>query len=220
MISARTAEENLARIRSLMERSTLYRTVSVPAAAWGGFLSVGAWGIAQAFHIDDGLYPYRFLFLWLGVLLFTAMGNLFFLAREARETTSPIFSAGFWSAGRSLFPSFFSAALFTLAIALTGGRMWTIVLVMAWIFFYGLGLLATQHFAPRSIVVLGWLFLLTPCLLPILSQFDRIASVFLIGRPSALMALTFGGYHLGYALIVYLLERKDGPGKEGAADGL
>ena len=217
MISARTAEENLARIRSLMERSTLYRTVSVPGAAWGGALSVGAWAVSHRLpsgEIPDGK---GFLGLWLLVLVLTAAGNLFFLSRESRQKGSPTFSSGLWSAGRSLCPAFFCAGFFTVI----GAFEEPLVQVAVWIFFYGLGLLATQHFAPRSIIVLGWLFLLTPLVGIGLLYFDKSMSLApLLRNPSALMALTFGGYHLGYALIVYLLERKDGPGKEGAADGL
>ncbi|SDT93377.1 hypothetical protein SAMN05444156_0865 [Verrucomicrobium sp. GAS474] len=231
MTDSRTAEENLNLIRSLMERSTLYRTVSVPGAAWGGFLSVGAWLVSRGWDLENPQGRHTFLGLWIVVLALTVAGNLFFLTREARQTGRATFSPGYWTAGRSLFPSFFCAGFFTLALGFfplgrAAAAAVPFLLALIWILFYGLGLLATQHFAPRSIVVLGGLFLLTPLLwLLIVGSLtvyapDSWLRAHLPVHPSALMALTFGGYHLGYALIVPLLERKNGPGKEEPPHGL
>jgi len=189
-------------IRSLMERSTLYRTVSVPAAAWCGGLGLAAWGVHKIFATAMGTNGGIFLVLWLSVLVLAVAGNLFFLHREARRTGSPTFSTGFRTAARSLFPAFVCAGLLTLS------GLWQVPIAATflWMLFYGVGLLGTQHFAPRSIVVLGWFFIVTPFLLVFLSKHGR-PDLFSDSWAYALMALTFGGYHLVYALIVSVLER-------------
>ena len=81
-----------------------------------------------------------------------------------------------------------------------------------WVLFYGLGLLATMSFAPRSIVVLGWAFLFTgvgafvylmletiaPGIhLPLLPEVELQTPTRFY--PAAMMGATFGLYHLFYA---------------------
>jgi hypothetical protein len=71
--------------------------------------------------------------------------------------------------------------------------------------FYGLALVAMQHFAPRSIVVLGWSFLLAFGVARLTEQFDTQIS---FGEDDAmlasiLMALTFGLFHIAYAVVVW-----------------
>jgi len=101
---------------------------------------------------------------------------------------------------RSLAPAFFAAGVLTLLVR------HPIQLAMAWITLYGLALLATQHFAPRSLVVLGGAFFLTGCAL--LASWRHLFMPAGHGEPSALvvsgiLAATFGGFHLAYAAAVW-----------------
>ena len=107
----------------------------------------------------------------------------------------------------SLAPAFFSAAMLTLMVHRP------IQLALLWITLYGMGLLATQHFAPRSLVVLGTTFFLTGCGLLVTWKHFFMPNPHV--EPSALvvsgiMAATFGGYHLAYAAAVWALgEERD-----------
>jgi hypothetical protein len=72
-------------------------------------------------------------------------------------------------------------------------------------------LLATQHFAPRSIVVLGATFFLAG--IALILEMPRLyegsieaASPEVIA--SALMAGTFGAFHVIYAAAVFALEKR------------
>ena len=71
-------------------------------------------------------------------------------------------------------------------------------LVVVWIAFYGLMLLSTALFAPRSLALLGWAFLLTSLSVPVFSDIidNRVGGV-----PTVLMGVTFGLYHLIYAAL-------------------
>ena len=66
-----------------------------------------------------------------------------------------------------------------------------------WIVFYGLALLSTALFAPRSLALLGWAFLLTGVSVPVTGDaVEGLAS----DIPNFFMGITFGAYHLIYAL--------------------
>ena len=199
-----SASEQLRIIRSLMERATIYRTISAPTALIGGLLSFGGFGLAWYSRQESGqpLSQKEFLIIWLVVLALTGLANLIFLWRGSSHPDEPFFSPGMKWAIRSLGPAFLAAGLLTVLVHRP------IHLALAWVTLYGLGLLATQHFAPRSLVLLGVAFFLTGCaLLPTWK--------FLLTGPghsepttlmiSGLMAATFGGYHLLYALAVWML---------------
>lgn len=200
-----SAEENLKVIRSLMERATVYRTLSVPGAIWAGGLSIGAF-LLECITGKPG-----FLWLWGAVLGLTIFANVFFLKREAARDGRLFPSPACWAALRGLLPAFAAAAVVT-PLCLIHGDF--IDMATVWILLYGVGLLGTQHFAPRSLVILAWLFVLTGFALiwivataewmekwEISGSIDRCASTF--------MALTFGLFHLVYALCVHLSLRRE-----------
>ena len=161
------AEEHLRIIRSLMEKATIYRAISAEAAAVGGVLAVvasfgfGNWWLTSIFDMGrtiPGIGSIPFLLLWLAVLIVTASVNLFFLWSNARKRGDAFISSGMRMALVALLPSYTVAALLTWLFI--NGPVPALV-VPAWIVCHGLALLATAHFAPRSLVILGWSFLLT-----------------------------------------------------------
>ena len=213
-----SASRQLRVIRALMERATIYRSLSAPTALVGGLLSLG--GFATAYyakhHRHQALSSGEFLLVWLAILALTCLTNALFLWREARRRDEPFFSSGMKCAALSVAPAFGSAGVLTVLLHAS-----PIHLALAWITLYGLGLLATQHFAPRSLVALGFMFLVAGlALLPTWKHFllpHGLASI-LHAEPSALvvsglMAATFGGFHLAYAAAVWALgeERVETP---------
>jgi hypothetical protein len=205
-------QEQLRVIRSLMERATIYRSISAPTALIGGLLSLG--GFATAYyakhHRHHVLSLHQFLVVWLVVLALTALSNLIFLWRGAAMRSEPFLSAGMKTALASIAPAFFIAGMLTFVIHRP------IQLCIVWIVLYGLGLLATQHFAPRSLVVLGATFFLTGCVFAaggkhlFLAPGQSEPSTLVV---SGIMAATFGGFHLAYAAVVWALgeERQSSP---------
>jgi hypothetical protein len=204
MTDSDSASRQLRVIRSLMERATVYRSISAPTALVGGLLSLG--GFATAYyakhHRHQLLSPTEFLVLWLVILALTCLMNAIFLARGSAQRGAPFFSSGMKLALMSVAPAFFSAAVLTFMIHSP------IHLALVWITFYGLGLLATQHFAPRSLIILGLTFFLTGCGLLVTWKHLFMPNTHV--EPSALvvsgiMAATFGGYHLAYAAAVWAM---------------
>ena len=217
-----SAEENLRIIRSLMERTTTYRSISVPSAAWAGGLSVVALLINLAIlALHHPFSPKDFLFLWLGVLAVAASANTILLYRDSLKTGCSFPSPAMLSALQGMIPAFFVAAVFTgiftfQEIYSKVPYHWDVLEVPLWMVFYGLALLGTQHFAPRSIVIMGWAFLISALLLITLLP---TLFFFLAGKTpsdpyewlaSALMASSFGGFHLIYSVAVHLSLRNQG----------
>ncbi len=207
------AEEHLRAIRQLMERATIYRAISAPTALMGGLLSVGlsaAMLVWQAGGPERNVDARRFYDYWLLVLIVTLAANGFFIWQGSRGRGEPLISPGFRLAVRSVFPAFFAGIAMSGILTVSTGI--ALLPTLMWVVFYGLGLLATMNFAPRSIVVLGWAFLFTGVAafvyllfetylpqveLPLLPDVDLPTPTRFY--PAAIMGATFGLYHLVYA---------------------
>ncbi|MGH7936897.1 MAG: hypothetical protein ACRD5Z_26495, partial [Bryobacteraceae bacterium] len=75
------------------------------------------------------------------------------------------------------------------------------VLVAVWVAFYGLSLLATTLFSPRSLSFLGWAFLFSSLLITFWPKPFTSAAFDLF--PSLAMGATFGLFHLIYAACIW-----------------
>jgi hypothetical protein len=204
------AEEDLRVIRTLMERATTYRAISAPAALIAGLLSI----LSAAFihlcaqpgsPLGRPIRPREFAFIWIDVLVLTALANAFFIWREAKRSGRSFISSGMKLALRAIAPTLIVPAIFTLwflRIGYLGGV--ELELVVVWVIFYGLALLSTALFAPRSLAVLGWAFLLTGVSVPVLANAVEGLSR---DTPNMVMGLTFGLYHLIYALFTWPWNR-------------
>jgi hypothetical protein len=197
MPSSTEAEENLRVIRSLMEKATIYRAVSAPTAFAGGLaaLVVSPPWVQNLFlkwlepfkSLDPAVDSFRIR--WFLALLFTLAVNSLLILREARRRGDPLISPGMRAAMFALLPPMLCGAVFFLIMGPIHMPVYLAV-------FYGLALLATGHFAPRSIVCLGWSFLVAG-----LAGYLSIVhgSFFAMCTPDRFMVLTFGGFHLVYA---------------------
>src|SRR4051812_7419567 len=209
------AEDHLRIIRSLMEKATIYRAISAHAALIGGVLACVAGGLLAGSNdpFVKGLAGSRmhavnaqvfgFQMKWFVVLVLSGAANFYFLYRDAERRGDAFISPGMRMALRAMTPALLCGAVATSLWPLSG-------LPQMWILFYGLALLSTAHFAPRSLTGLGWAFLLTGLAFMTFDAQELISPHNTIPDPSpvatkawtypdALMACTFGGYHLIYA---------------------
>jgi hypothetical protein len=203
------AEQDLRVIRSLMERATVYRTISAPAALVAGFLSIFA---AAAIYLKDksldrGVQGRAFAAIWLVVLVLAVAANAFFIWREAKKDGRPFISSGMKLSLRAIAPNLLVPAAVTLWFLVSGYKgAAERELVVVWIAFYGLALLSTALFAPRSLVCLGWAFLLTAlALLALINAAGDLP----VNLPNIAMGITFGLYHLIYAVCAWPRKRAD-----------
>ena len=199
MIDPAAAEENLRVIRTLMERASTYRAISAPTALVGGVLALlSAIFIAKAdVLLGQPLRSRQFTLIWIGDLIVTLIVNAFFVSREAKNSGRPFVSPGMKLALRAIAPTLIVPAIYTVWFLklgyLSGSEL---NLVAIWIVFYGLALLSTALFAPRSLALLGWAFLLTGVSIPVTAEFvDGLST----NTANFFMGITFAGYHLIYA---------------------
>jgi hypothetical protein len=152
-------------------------------------------------------HPLWFFAPWTLVLASAGAANGYFLFREAHRRGDPFFSPGMKMALKALIPTHLVAGFFTLlafagALGLYREPIY-LGLPGVWCLAYGLGLLAMEHFAPRSLIWLGWSFVAAGLV---------AAGGFFIGAAKELpiplspaqlsnttMALSFGLLHLIYA---------------------
>jgi hypothetical protein len=200
------AEEDLRVIRSLMERATVYRAISSPTALVGGVLAIVTtaliyWNneVSQIFgHVIRGR---QFVKMWVVTLAVVLMANAYFIWREARRTGRPFISSGMRLALLAIAPCLLVPATFTAWFYSTGYLGGAeLDLVVVWIVSYGLALLSTALFAPRSLALLGWAVLITGLGVPSLTH---LVEYFSVDVPLVSMGLTFGVYHLIYSLCTW-----------------
>ncbi|PYL08410.1 MAG: hypothetical protein DME34_04680 [Verrucomicrobia bacterium] len=203
MIAWVSTEERLATLRSLLERRAVYQRRFARAGLIGGILSMAT---AAALFINDEVTPLldrpigprQFASAWLIVLAITLASGASLSLRSARPGGNPsgVTRLKFVLSGIApylLIPAAFTAWFF--GTGYLGGT--ELDLVVVWIAAYGLVLVSTVAFAPRSIVLLGWACLLTAVGVPLL---EEKLDLWIGDMPSLLMGLTFGLYHCIYAV--------------------
>ncbi len=226
MTEQERAAENLNVIRSLMERATVYRAISWPTALFGGILSlilstllyfredraIGGGEDAPSLMSEEA-----WVVSWLVGLMITGMFNAILISRKSKRDKALFFSPGLKMALRALVPPMLAGGLMGVGHAFSnGGTAGGCAAI--WVICYGLALLATIGFSPRSIRWLGWSLLLAGVMaylfvwsdgahpLPLLGAMDHLESPML--EANLIMGICFGGFHLIYGLVVMLLSRR------------
>ena len=115
------AEDHLRVIRSLMEKATIYRALSAPAALIGGLLSVGgALLVPWLERRGSAQVSETFSIVWAVIFIITAAASLVLIQRDAARRGEPFLSHGARSAFRAMIPPIGLAACFTLASFIRG----------------------------------------------------------------------------------------------------
>lgn len=201
MTTQQTAVEHLRVIRSLLEKSQVYRAISAPAALVGGVLALS---VSVMTFVSGGSRPGLFLIEWLAILAVTGSVNVVMLHREATSRNQPFFSENsrLALAVRAFGPPMLVGGY--LGILLIWFRADFPLGALLWVLCYGLALTATGHFSPRSLVRLGRAFLIAGAFFAIL-YFTQAAPAD-PGKGALIASLflgsTFGLLHIAYAVAV------------------
>jgi len=206
MSKTEAAMENLRIIRSLMEKAHIYRAVSAPAALAGGIMAIGAsaWPVGHALANGGGgaMSGLAFLAVWLCILVITSALNFILLAKEAAHRSQPFVSQGMRMALRAFAPPMLVGGCVGIGLIIWLHNFTLAALI--WILCYGLALLSTASFSPRSLIRLGWAFVITGLVLffawAVNRDVDMLPSD--LAPASAALGLTFGLLHVTYALAV------------------
>jgi hypothetical protein len=206
-MNTKWAVENLQTIRTLMERSALYRRALAPIMIFVGTVGIGGGLTGWLCQIQSNR---GFVWLWLSAAVLSLAGALFLVRRQALKDSEPFWSPPTRRIGQALLPAFFIGSI-TAAIVIVFGAgsqssALQLLLVIFWSWFYGCAAHAAGFFMLRSVRWLGWIFIVAgSSLLTGLSLGEhRFASV----PPHLLMGGIFGGLHLVYGIVLHFTEPK------------
>lgn len=197
------ATEHLRVIRQLMERATVYRSITAPVALGGGLIALGlAWWQHQ-----KGMVWETFLMAWVSLLAFLSLVNLALLWRDAATRGLPVLNSGMRLALRALTPPMLVGGVVGTVIGFTSRDMGFVACL--WVLCYGLALLATATFAPPSIRRLGRAFVASGLIAFVGNQagFFSTGDINFFTTPF-IMGGTFGVLHLLYGLAVLWSARR------------
>lgn len=204
------AAENLQVIRTLMERSALYRRALAPILLWLGLAGTAA-GLAGPFAAEP--LQRQFVWYWGGVGV-ASLGGCFLLARrQAIKDHEPFWSAPTRHVSHALLPPLLAGAVAgLLALAAPDSRAGAALaanLPAIWMVMYGCALSSAGFFMRRGMRALGWIFLA-------LGSLALLAGVSVKGALDVqaqyahyLMGATFGLLHLAAGAHLRISRDKD-----------
>jgi hypothetical protein len=202
------AAENLQVIRTLMERSAVYRRALAPIMLFAGGVGLLAAAAGWLFQVQS---THVMIYYWLGVSLVTWPVALLFVRRQALKDHEPLWSPPARRVVQALLPSSLAglmAAKVVDVLALTDPSLvWWLPPI--WMVLYGLGLYGAGFFMPRGIRLFGWFFLLSGLAVLVILAFRSSGD----GLPPiifthCLMGAFFGGAHLAYGIYLYFTEKR------------
>jgi hypothetical protein len=194
------AAENLQTIRTLMERSAVYRRALAPIMLFAGLLGVAAAATGIVFHLDS--MP-AFGGLWLGTAAIAVAGAFVIARRQALRDREPFWSPPTRRVGQALLPPL-TAGMFLGFVFVFVGLANAVVLTFIWLLFYGCALHAAGFFMPRGVRWFGWIYIGLACgSLCFLTEFQPESDF----SAHWLMGFFFGVLHLAYGAYLYLTEK-------------
>jgi hypothetical protein len=200
------AAEHLQVIRTLMERSALYRRALAPITLQTGVIGLAGAGLGWFGGIDTAR---GFGALWMTVCL-VALAAAFLLARrQALKAGEPFWSPPTRRVAEALLPALTAGLVAGLLVVASGGSdpariVW---LPAIWAVLYGLALHAAGFFMTRGIKLFGWLFVLCGlgfCAYLVLFQPDTQWPRLAVAHGA--MGVLFGGCHVAYGCYLSFTE--------------
>jgi len=222
-VSPNWAEENLNTIRTLMERTALYRRTLAPIMIYLGCIGVISAVVAELGLLNGGRAvraPEAVALFWLCVGGVAMLGALLLARRQALGDPEPFWSPPTRRVAQSILPMLLAGLGLGLVHALwpldadnpvfaSNSRNGAVRLIALWLICYGGALHAAGFFMERGLKLFGWCFLLAG-----LGLFFAVNSPAILERLTAapdryahlLMGICFGCGHLAYGVYLYFTE--------------
>ena len=202
-MDADSANERLQAIRTLMERSAIYRRALSPIMLFLGVLGVIASFAGAMAEIKSAVH---FGLYWMSVSAVGLVGAFLLARRQAIKDREEFWSPATRRVTQALLPSLFVGAvigvIFTFALGKEISFAWA--LPVTWILLYGCALHAAGFFTPRGIRLLGWLFILGGCSLTMSSLAVKVRLEYV--QSHLIMGIFFGGLQLAYGIYLHFTD--------------
>ena len=198
-------------IREMMEKATVYRALSAPAAIFGGFLAVllGLYFLLQDKNGEfvDGAH---YFWTWVVALIIADSFNAFLLFKRAKREGTKFISSGVKLTILRTAPAAIAGAIISFEAAKNDIELCTLV----WILCYGAALLAMGEVAPRSLKRLGWSFIIFGTVFFLIwmkfkAALSPVLGIGYLGSASIMMIATFGILHIGHGIGVLIRKEKN-----------
>jgi len=194
------AAEHLQTIRTLMERSAVYRRALAPI-----MLFVGAVGLigSVAAHFFELNSVRSFATIWLVIALVTIGGAFLIARRQAFKEREEFWSPPTRRIAQAMAPPLTVGLLFGIVFALENAGDLFGPLVFVWALLYGCAVHAAGFFISRGMRLFGWVFII-------------LAGAFILLHEhwgwminyNEMMGFFFGGLHLACGIYLYLTEKR------------
>lgn len=196
------AFEHLQVIRTLMERSALYRRALAPIMTFAGTLglfaaAVGWWAVIESVR--------GFVGFWLAVSLVGAAGALLVVRRQALRAAESFWSPPTRRIAQAALPALIAGLSLGVFFWIWINDEFVAPLLVLWPVLYGCALHSAGFFASRGLRALGWIYILAGLVLllamPILEFVPECRQCHL------LMGVLFGALQLAAGIYLYFTER-------------
>lgn len=202
------AEENLQVIRTLMERTVLYRRALAPVMILAGMTGIAGGAAGWLMKLTSNT---SFLLFWIGVAVVALLGALGLVRRQALKDSEPFWSPPTRRVGQALLPAFAVGLMAAVFIVGLGGFRNTqstglqLLVILLWTWLYGCAAHAAGFFMPRGMRLLGWIFIaMGGALLAALCLPENMLTR---TSPHLLMGAIFGVLHLAYGIYLYATKQ-------------
>ncbi|MBI4659233.1 MAG: hypothetical protein HY735_10360 [Verrucomicrobia bacterium] len=199
------AAEHIQVIRTLMERSAIYRRALAPIMFMLGVLGMVAAFAGWVFGVAS---TQGFGWYWMAVSAVGVSGAYLMVRRQALRDGEAFWSPPTRRVTQAVLPPVFMG--FAVSMLLTAASKanapdlcW---LPPIWMALYGCAIHAAGFFMPRGIKLFGWVFILSSCAVGVALASSIVPHS--AGCGHLLMGAFFGGLHLFYGVYLYFTEAR------------
>jgi hypothetical protein len=198
-----SASENLQVIRTLMERSALYRRTLAPIMLFVGSLGI----VAAVAGMTLGIEPlHQFAALWLGTAVVAVVGAFFIARLQALKDKESFWSAPTRRVAQALALPLACGLVLSILIASGPGSGARWIFILPNVLFYSCAVFSAGFFMPRGIQKFAWIVFACAVI-------GLFVVPLLVTDPNpkvdhALMGFFFGVLHLAYGVYLRLTEQR------------
>jgi hypothetical protein len=198
------AAEHLQVIRTLMERSALYRRTLAPIMIYLGAVGTlaGLGGLAMGIEALSAFYAW-----WLSAAVLAIAGAFLIARRQAVRDGERFWSPPTLRVTQAMAPPLAAGLVLGLALLMFDAAPPRGLFVLANALFYGCAVHAAGFFMPRGMKLFGWIVIL----LSAAGSAGLAISEPAVAGPQlahAVMGSVFGPLHLAYGAYLYFTERR------------
>ena len=204
------AAEHLQVIRTLMERSAVYRRALAPIMIFNGAVGIAAAVIGWSVKIEA---PKSFILYWAAVGVLAVAGSFLLVRRQSLKESEAFWSPPTRRVTQALLPPLVAGFIITVVawvnidsapdkLGAVLGMLW---LPLSWVILYGCAFHAAGFFMPRGMKIFGWVFIIGGCGLLALGIPDWTRR---LDYAHGIMGFFFGALHLAYGVYLYFTEQR------------